>query len=225
MKTTEVLALLESEGTVETVEGMTRYGIPNDKAFGVPMGTMRKFAKQIGKDHSLATELWKTGWYEARTVAVFVDEPAKVTKRQMDAWAKDFDSWAICDTACFSLFDQTPHAWEKVSKWISSQREFVRRAGYALIWSLSVHDKLAPNSSFAAAMCLIEGTEPDERPLVKKAADMALRAVGKRNVALNKAAIKVAKRLAKSNDKTKKWIGSHSLRELESENVQQRLKR
>ena len=116
MTAIEVLAFLKSEGTAETVEGMTRYGIPNDNAFGVPMGTMKKFAKRIGKDHSLAAELWKAGWYETRTVAVFVDEAAKVTKRQMDSWASDFNNWAICDTACFRLFDQTAHAWDKYSE-------------------------------------------------------------------------------------------------------------
>lgn len=225
MTVDEVLGRLEREGTPETVAGMTRYGIPNDKAFGVPMGTMKKLAKQLGKDHDLAAALWTTVWYEARTVAVFVDVPAEVTGRQMDAWAADFDSWAICDTACFHLFDRTPHAWAKVHQWAASPELFVKRAAYALIWSLSVHDKNADDGTFMDALQLMEDSDPDPRPLVKKAVNMALRATGKRNLALNKAAVETARKLAQSEDKDRSWIGKNALRELESAKVRQRLQK
>src|SRR5688572_25502313 len=104
MSAEEVVAWLKKTGTKATVEGMTRYGIPNDKAFGVPVGVMQAQAKRLGKDHALALALWKTGWYEARMMATFVGDPSLVTKRQMDTWAKDWDNWAICDTVCFHLF-------------------------------------------------------------------------------------------------------------------------
>lgn len=217
MTADEVLKWLKRTGTRKTVEEMrARYGIPNDRAFGVPMGEMLKFVKPLEKDHELAKDLWATGWYEARTIATLVDDPDLVTRSQMDQWTADFDSWAICDTACFRLFDRTPFAWEKVPRWIRSPKEFVRRAGFALIWSLSVHDKDATNKQFKGALKLIETCEPDARPLVKKAVDMALRAVGKRNATLNKAAISTAKRLARSDDQNIAWIGRKALRELES---------
>lgn len=218
----DVLQWLEREGTAETLEGMKRYGIPNDSAFGVPMGHMKKFAKKIGKNHLLASALWETGWYEARTIAVFVEEVETVTRVQMDAWASDFDSWAICDTACFHLFDRTPFAWEKVFEWAPSSEAFVRRAAYALIWSLSVHDKTATNEPFENALQLIEEGEPDTRPMVNKAINMALRATGKRNFELNKLAIEKARLLALSDEKGRAWIGRHALKELESDKVQKR---
>lgn len=219
----DVLQWLEHEGTKEVVEGMKRYGIPNDRAFGVAMGDMKRYAKKIGKNHQLALALWETGWYEARTIAAFVDEAEKVTRLQMDDWASDFDSWAICDTTCFHLFDRTPFAWEKVFEWAPSPEEFVRRAAYALIWSLSVHDKAASNEQFELALQLIEESEPDTRPLVNRAIDMALRATGKRNIELNRAAIKTGTRLAASDEKGRAWIGRHALKELESKKVQERL--
>ena len=225
MTVDEVLRWLKTKRTRKTLEEMSsRYGIPNDHAFGVPMGEMVKFTKPLARDHALAQELWGTRWYEARTIACLIDEADQVTRRQMDQWAADFDSWAICDTACFRLFDRTRFAWEKVPKWIGSRKEFVRRAGFALIWSLSVHDKEASNKQFKDALKLIETSKPDDRSLVKKAVDMALRAVGKRNATLNKAAISTAKRLGRSDNKTQAWIGKKALRELESEKIQQALK-
>lgn len=223
MTAAEVLAWLEAEGTEETVEGMTRYGIPNDRAFGVPMGEMRKFAKRIGRDHALALELWASGWYEARTVAVLVADPDEITREQADAWVREMGSWAICDTACFHLFDRTDFAWDAVPDWAASDEEFVRRAGYALIWALSAHDRAAPDDRFLEALALIERGATDERNFVKKAVNMALRATGKRNAALNDAAIETARRLAESDDATAAWIGRHAQRELESDKVQMRL--
>ncbi len=204
---------------------MKRYGIPNDQAFGVSMGLMQKFANKVGKDHKLATALWSTGWYEARTLAVYVAEPNRVTKRQMSSWANSFDNWAICDTACFHLFDRTPFAWEMVEKWTGSSKYFVKRAGFALVWSLSVHDKASRNVAFRSALHLIENTPPDDRPLVNKAINMALRATGKRNSILNKAAIQTATRLAGSDASSRAWIGKHALRELKSNAVQCRLQK
>lgn len=224
MTADEVIAWLKAEGTPEGVAGMARYGIPNTNAFGVSMGAMKRQAKALGTDHPTALSLWAHGAYEARTMAVFLADPIRLTDADADAWVADFDNWAICDTACFSLLDRTPYAWGKVPRWAADPREFVRRAGFALIWALSVHDKAADDSRFTATFDLIRAAAKDERPLVKKAVDMALRAMGKRNKALNAAGCDLAEVLAGETDKTARWIGNHALRELTSDKVQQKLK-
>ena len=112
-----VVASLKLLATKATRDGMARYGLPSDKAFGVPVGVMQKLAKSLGRNHELAAELWETGWYEARMLAAFVDEPERVTAAQMDRWCKDFDNWGIVDTVCFHLFDRTAHAWQKITPW------------------------------------------------------------------------------------------------------------
>jgi len=211
----EVIDWIHSNASDEVRDGMLWYGIPNQRAVGIPMGSLKAMAKRLGRSHQLAAELWDAGLYEARTLAAFVDEPGEVTSAQMDRWAHDFDSWAICDTVCFHLFDRTPFAWDKVARWTEASDEFVRRAGFALIWALSVHDKTATDARFTAALRLIENAESDPRPLVKKAMDMALRATGKRNEALRLAAAEVAGRMAESADGDRAWVGRHALRELE----------
>lgn len=219
----QLLAWMERTGTKRNREGMARYAIPSDKAFGVSVGALKQKSKTLGKSHDLASDLWKTDRYEARMLAAFVDEPARVTPAQMDRWCRDFDNWAIADHVCFNLFDRTPHAWGKVSEWSGKSGEFAKRAAFALLWGLTVHDKDAGDDRFADGLRLIERAADDDRHFVKKAVNMALRAVGKRNGALNAAAVVVARRLAESPRPAARWVGKDALRELTSAVVTRRL--
>jgi 3-methyladenine DNA glycosylase AlkD len=200
-----------------------RYGIYTSKAFGVSMSNIQKVAKPLGRNHELAAALWDTGWYEARMLTSFVDDPARVTSAQMDSWVRDFDNWGICDTLCFHLFDRTPHAWRKVAQWCNRPEEFIKRAAFALLWSLTVHDKLASDEQFRQGLIFVLRAASDERHFVKKAVNMALRAIGKRNPALNAAAVAVARRLADSPEPAARWVGKDALRELTSPAVTRRL--
>ena len=120
----EALAWLKEASSAKVRDGMARFGIPSSKALGVPVGTIRGFAKKLGTDHALSEALWRTEVYEARLLAAFVDDPAQVTPAQMEQWCGDFDSWAVCDTACFHLFDKSPHAYKKVAAWTKKKGEF-----------------------------------------------------------------------------------------------------
>ncbi|HEV2842066.1 MAG TPA: DNA alkylation repair protein [Chthoniobacterales bacterium] len=213
------LTWLKRHANTRTREGMARYGIPSTNALGVSVGDIRVLAKRIGRNHELAAALWKTGCYEARMLTSFVDEPDRVTAAQMDRWCRDFDNWAICDTLCFHLFDRTPFAWKKARQWSASPREFVKRAGFALMASLVVHDKAAAGPRFLAFLPLIEQGAHDERNFVKKAVNWALRTIGKRDLALNEAALAVARRLAQSGEAACRWVGKDALRELASPKV------
>jgi 3-methyladenine DNA glycosylase AlkD len=218
-----VLTWLKRHSTKATRDGMARYGIPSDHAFGVTMANMKVLAKRLGRNHELAAALWHTRWYEARMLTSFVDEPARVTPAQMDRWCRDFDNWGICDTVCFHLFDRTPHAWRKVEQWCDRREEFVRRAAFALLWGLTVHDKHAADAAFAKGLIFIERAATDHRHFVKRAVNMALRAIGKRNPALNVAAVTVARRLADSEQASARWVGKDALRELTSPSVIRRV--
>ena len=218
------LKWLKSHSTKATREGMARYAIPSDHAYGVAMKDIKALGKTLGRNQALASALWDTGVYEARMLASFVGDPAQLTSAQMDRWCKNFDNWAYCDTMSFNLFDRTPHAWAKVKQWSSRRNEFEKRTAFALLWSLTVHDKDAGDEPFIDGLALIEREASDERNFVKKAVNMALRAIGKRNRALNAAAVAVARRLADSKDATAKWVGRDALRELTSPAMTKRLR-
>jgi 3-methyladenine DNA glycosylase AlkD len=221
----EILAWLEKKGTKKNRDGMARYAIVAPKAFGVSMATMQQLAKRIGRDHDLAAALWATGWYEAQMLTAFVDEPERVTAAQMDRWAKDFDNWAVCDTLCFKLFDRTPHARRKIEQWSTRREEFVKRAAFALLASVALHDKRAPDAPFVRGLRLIERAADDERNFVKKGVSWALRSVGARNSTLHKKSLELAKRLAESSNPAARWVGKDTLRDLTRPIVQKKISR
>ena len=216
MTVNQILAYLGKRGTKRNVEGMARYGIvtKSGKVFGVSVETLRVLGKKLGRDHALALALWKSGWYEARMLCAFVDEPDKVTPAQMDRWAKDFDNWAICDSTTFHLFDKTPHAWGRVNAWATRKEEFVRRAAFALLAALALHDRTTPDAPFRKALRLIERAASDERNFVKKGVSWALRSIGSRSTALNAASIQLATKLSKSADAAERWVGKDALRDI-----------
>jgi len=221
----EVLAWLGKLGTRRNVEGMARYGIVAAHAYGVQMGTLLKLSKRIGKDHTLALALWDSGWYEARLLAALVDDPAHVTRRQMEAWAASFENWADCDTACFKLFDRSPFAWDKAPRWAASPRELVKRGGFVLMACLAAHDKAAPDERFLPFLPLIEVGARDERNIVKKGVSWALRMIGRRSLKLHAAALEVSTSLAKSEEAAPRWVGRDAQRELSSQKVRAALER
>ena len=202
---------------------MARFGINSKNTLGISVWKIREIAKEIGKDHDLAQELWKTKIHEARLLAAFIDDPEQVTERQMEDWVKDFDSWDVCDQVTTDLFDQTPYAYKKVFEWSERDEEFVRRAAFSMIAGLAVHDKKAKDGQFIELFSLIVKTSEDERNYVRKAVNWALRNIGKRNSRLNKKAIQIGKKLQTSASKSARWIGNDAVKELESDAVQKRL--
>jgi 3-methyladenine DNA glycosylase AlkD len=204
---------------------MARFGITTKKVFGVSTPDLRKMAKEIGKNHDLAQELWSTGVLEARAIAALIDEPAKVTEMQMERWVRDFDNWAVCDGCCMNLFDKTSFAWKKVVEWSKRKREFEKRAAFALMAVLAVHDKEAEDKQILSVLPIIKCEATDERNFVRKAVNWALRQIGKRNLALNKKAIQTAKEIKRLDSKSARWIAADALRELTSVAVQQRVAR
>jgi 3-methyladenine DNA glycosylase AlkD len=217
------LQSLEQMSTQRDRDNLARFGIEATNPLGVSMSNIQVVARRLGRSHELAAALWDTNVYEARMLTSFVDEPERVTAAQMDRWCRDFDNWGICDTLCFKLFDQTPHAWAKVAQWGDKRDEFVKRAAFALLASLAGHDKSATNEQFLDCLPLIERAATDERNFVKKGVSWALRTLGRRNAVLNEAAVVVARRLAASPEPAARWIGKGALKELTSALVKRQL--
>ena len=227
MKTAEydrILKRLRSLSDPKAVEGMARYGINPEKTLGVSIPNLRKIAKETGKNHALAGKLWSSGIHEARILAGMVECPEEVTEQQMEQWVSGFDSWDVCDQCCANLFEKTGFAYRKAAEWSSREEEFVKRAGFVLMARLAVSDKKAVDREFKRFFPLIRREAVDNRNFVKKAVNWALRQIGKRNLDLNREAIKVAERLRTTDSKSARWIGSDAVRELAGEAVQKRLK-
>ena len=219
----EIIQKMKSLSSAGKKEGMERFGINTQKAFGVSVYDLQRIARETGKDHAIAQQLWATGIHEARMLASMVDEPELVTESQMESWVREFDSWDVCDQCCSNLFDKTRFAYQKAEAWSRREEEFVKRAGFVMMACLSVHDKAAADEDFLKFMPIIIRESTDDRNFVKKAVNWALRQIGKRNADLNKAAISTAREIQKIDSKSARWIASDALRELTGEAVQKRL--
>jgi 3-methyladenine DNA glycosylase AlkD len=220
----QVLKTLESKTDPAAVRGMARYGITARKVLGGwSTPALKKFAREIGKNHGMAKKLWTTAILEARLLAGLIAEKEKLTPRQMEDWAEDFDSWAVCDGTCLNLFRYTPFAYAKCVEWSKRDEEFVKRAGFALMAGLAVSDKAAPDRRFRQFLPLIKKESTDARNYVKKAVNWALRQIGKRNLSLNRAAIKAAQQIHGMDSPSARWIAADALRELRAPAVQRRL--
>jgi len=220
----DVLDKLQSKAQPEQLKGMAKYGMTVEQRLGVSVPDMRKLAKEIGRDHKLALDLWRTGIAEAKIVASMVGDPAKLTEEQMEDWVKGINSWDVCDQVCMNLFEKNHLAWKKIVDWSEREEEFVKRTAFSLIACLAWHDKKANDEKFIELLPLIIREATDERNFVKKAVNWALRNIGKRNLNLNRAAINAAKEIQQLDSRAARWVASDAIRELESESIQKRLK-
>lgn len=220
----DILQRLHGLADPAATAGMARYGINTGKALGISIYKLRPLAREIGRDHALAEELWASGIHEARILAGMVDDPKAVTEAQLERWVADFDSWDLCDQCCSNLFDRTPLAYQKVFEWSERQEEFVKRAAFALMAALAVHDEKAEDDAFIQFLPIIQREATDERNYVKKAVNWTLRQIGKRNLHLNARAIETAEAIHEIDARAARWIASDALRELTGEKVQARLR-
>lgn len=224
MNLEEVLEKLKSLSNPKNVKGMARFGINPENTLGVSIPDLRNLAKETGKSHPLALQIWASGIHEARILASMIDEPQMVTEEQMDSWVKDFNSWDVCDQVCDNLLQHTKFAYKKIDRWSTRDEEFVKRAAFALIACRTVHDSQAPDNVFLKLLRIIKRESTDERNFVKKAVNWALRNIGKRNIKLNRLALKTVLEIQKINSESARWIAADAFRELKSTAVQKRLK-
>lgn len=80
MQYDDILQRLKSLADPKAVEGMARYGITTDKAYGVSIPVLRNIAREIGKDHGLAQRLWGAGIRETQILASMIDDLKMVTE-------------------------------------------------------------------------------------------------------------------------------------------------
>jgi 3-methyladenine DNA glycosylase AlkD len=208
----------------KALAGMASFGIRTHNALGISVPVLRRLARETGRDHALAQQLWNSGIHDARHLAALIDEPAKVTERQMERWVRDFDSWDVVDGCCSYLFDKTPYAYRKAMEWSRRSEEYVKRPAFSLMAVLAVHDKQAADAKFLKFLPIIKREARDERNFVKKAVNWALRQIGKRDLKLNRAAIKAAEEIRRTDSRSARWIAADALRELTGPAVQNRLR-
>lgn len=223
--TVDILDELKSLANPENVKGMARFGISSQNTLGIAMPVIRNMAKEYRRNHELALELWDSGIHEARILAALIDDPKKVTERQIERWVSEFDSWDVCDQCCMNLFDKTPFALKKIFEWSEREEIFVKRAAFALMATTAVHNKKLDDEEFIEFFPIIIAKSDDDRNFVRKAVNWALRQIGKRSMYLNRKAIEAAEEILKQNTKSARWIAKDAIRELKDEKIIDRIRK
>ncbi len=224
MQAEEVISHLKTLANPENVEGMARFGSNPRNTLGIPLSTLRPLAREIGKDHGLAQQLWDSGIHEARILASIIGKPAQVTEEEMEAWVEDIDSWDVCDQVCMNLWGKSAYAYQKAHEWSTREEEFVKRTAFSLMVAVAIHDKKANDERLEEFLPVIKAQAADDRNFVRKAVNWALRQIGKRNLSLNGKAIDTARQILDSGVKPARWVANDALRELTSEKIQSRLR-
>ncbi len=229
---TDIIQRLENVADERRLEGMGRFGIDISRALGVSIPLLRNEARNCRKGansverHSLALALWDAGIHETRILASMVDSPGEVGEGQLEAWARDFNSWDLCDQCCNNLFRHTSHAWNKAMEWGALGArgpEFSVRAGFVLMATLAVGDKRSPDERFLEFFPLLRRGCADGRNYVKKAVSWALRQMGKRSSALHAPTVELANWMREQDTPSARWIGADALRDIERPEILERL--
>ncbi len=221
----EIIARFNKISDAEAVKGMTKFLITPEKTYGIKIPILRKMASEIKTDHELALQLWQKNTRETRILASMIADPKKTDGKLVDQWVKEFTYWEICDQCVMNLFEKLEFAYEKAIEYCNKDEEFVRRTGFVIIARLAVSDKTAADEKFAQFFPLIKAKANDNRNMVKKAVNWALRQIGKRNLNLNHEMLNLANEIVKMDYKSAKWIAKDAIRELTSNSIQSRLKR
>lgn len=224
MKIDQVLSTLHSLSNPAAAERAAYYGIHSKNLLGLSAPVLHKLAREIGKDHQLALQLWESGIADARILAALIDVPAQLNENQMETWVSNFDSWGICDGVCLHFFRKHPQAHAKAVEWSSRPEEYVKRAGFVMMAALAIHDKKTEDSCFEAYLPIILREAVDKRFYVKKGVNWALRQIGKRNAYLNIRSIETGEKMLQIKSPSASWIAHDALRELRDEKMQKRLK-
>ena len=130
MKIEEIVKLLKSRKNEKGIKVAKRFGIDSKyEILGISRIELRKIAKSIGKNTSLALKLWKINILEAKILATLIANPKGFKKEYACKWVKDVDNWDLCDQLVLNLLWKTDYAFELVKEFCESDEEFVKRAG------------------------------------------------------------------------------------------------
>lgn len=196
MTRTEVIALLRENKNERGVAHWKRLG-SKLKSFGIGLTQLRKLGKEIGRDHKLSGELWKSDIYDARIIGVLIDEPKKMTREQAEAQVEDLGHGMLSHVycSCDAPLSKTSFARELAVDWMDSKDAMRRRCGYSLLYELAKNrrDRALDDAFFTRHVKRIRETIHDEENWVRDAMNASLLSIGKRSKKLNETALAAAR--------------------------------
>jgi 3-methyladenine DNA glycosylase AlkD len=198
MTKAQVLALLKQNQNERGIaHWKQRYASTSHlKSFGIGLTQLRELAKQVGRDHKLAQQLWNCDIYDAKIIGLLIDDPKHVSREQAEKQVEELQGGMLAHVfaSCDATLAKTPFAFELACDWMESEDAMRRQCGYSLLYELSKRNPKGMDDAYLLARIdhirrAIDGEETG----VRAAMGGALMGIGKRNKKLNQAAIRAAK--------------------------------
>lgn len=216
MTCTDIINKLKDCSSQKYKENVVRMGIPEENSIGVSTAEIRKLAKEIGRSNELAFELWKTGYHEARLLAVLLFDKKQMSHDDIEYLMGDVISWDLCDHLCKNLIIKMKDYDCFIREWSQSSETYKLRAAFTLIASSAIHDDKLDEDTIDEYLMLIRECSVYPHEHVKKAVSWALRKIGKIDFCNNEKAVILANELKESGNKTQIWIAKDALKEIEN---------
>lgn len=135
MTATEILAKLKSLGKDNYKNILLKHGVP-EPLYGVSVEELKKIEKQVKKDHNLSLQLYESGIYEARYLAGLIADEQKMTKQEIEHWAKTANCTALSEYTVAWVAAESKYGVELAKKWIASTDEKISVSGWATLSSI-----------------------------------------------------------------------------------------
>lgn len=206
----ELLSLIIKHKNGEVVDSMFKRGTLYKLNYGVSVPTIKKITEPYNGNHELAEELYAMDYREAKLAAIYIETPENLSAEQMERWSTDFINNELVEQAVMNLFWKSKFALFKASEWSLSTNEYLQKAGLMMIGKIASELTGIRDEIFEPYFGIIEELSTTSSPHVRSAAAYALREIGKRNLKLNNAAVKMAETLAQSDNFSAKWIAEEA---------------
>ncbi|WP_270566846.1 DNA alkylation repair protein [Clostridium beijerinckii] len=211
----EVISELKSLSSEKYKSNVVKMGIPEAGSIGVSTGDIRKLAKRIEKSNEFAHKLWRTGYHEAKLLAILIFDKKSISLHDVEKLINEVYSWDLCDHLCKNLIIKLKDYQELIKIWCDSKETYTKRAAFTLMASALIHEKSISEDIIDNYLKLISEHSNDEREHVKKAISWALREIGKISYNYQEKAILLAYELMEKGNKPQIWIAKEALKELE----------
>ncbi len=198
----DIEARLSELGDERAVAVLRKLGYEGP-AYGVGITKLKKLGKEIGRNPTLARQLWASPVYESKLLALFVADPKATSWEELEAMAGEIPGVDVLWQFPKMLAAKTPHADRAAREWIDRPEEMVRAAGYHLVGILAAGTTAGSRSPagtthdtlFTDTLTRIEIEIAGAPNWVREAMLYAIIGIAKRGAALHVRAAEVWKRI------------------------------
>lgn len=193
MTVPEILAQFTLLGNEKTKAINAKSGAKEDNQFGVKMGDIRDIAKKLKTNHTLALELWNTGFIEARLLAMLILKPKQLNAQELDTMVRSIDFHWVADWFSSYILKEHPDKESLREGWMNADNVWAARAG----WSLTAGRMARDPEGLDAAKILdrLEKEMPKAAPEVQWTMNTTLAQIGIHFPELRQRAIAIGEKL------------------------------